>query len=212
MPPPGAITSSWKLFLVRLTISLTHPFKLTFSPLSTCTPQMPRLSSSCLSRSVPSNHPAYPKLSSSLLLHGVSPGCSQHTVISPLLDFHKYFWYNYHADAFFFRLLSVLTLWYLLIDYFFQSQYFEHPQWVGVYGSNKRQGRYKQRNGQCCLQRDAFSVSWLLSKIYRNSRFGIDLWPRSATVALGPLAHGITVLAFQETILVRKRLGLVHFF
>lgn len=30
-------------------------------------------------------------------------------------------------------------------------------------------------------------------------------------MALGPLAHGITVLAFQETILVRKRLGLVHF-
>lgn len=28
----------------------------------------------------------------------------------------------------------------------------------------------------------------------------------------GPLVHGIIVLVHQETVLVRKRLGLVHFF
>ena len=41
---------------------------------------------------------------------------------------------------------------------------------------------------------------------------GIVLWPRSPAALSGPLVHGIIVLAFQETILVRKRLGLVHFF
>ncbi|XP_014637018.1 PREDICTED: uncharacterized protein C5orf64 homolog [Ceratotherium simum simum] len=34
---------------------------------------------------------------------------------------------------------------------FYVKQYFEYPKWVGEYGSNKRQGRYEQRNGHSAL-------------------------------------------------------------
>ena len=40
------------------------------------------------------------------------------------------------------------------------------------HGSKKRQGRQKQRSGRFCLQCDAFSVRWVLSKIYESSHSG----------------------------------------
>lgn len=136
---------SRKHVLVRLIISLTYLFKLTFSPLSTCTPQMPHLPSSRPPSSVPCDLLSCPRL------------CSFPTVQwSP----HFQIFINTFCTIimllhfFFLKLnsLRVLTLVnYLLIDYFFQNLCFKHLKWAGEYGSKKRQGKHKQRNGQFYL-------------------------------------------------------------
>lgn len=49
-------------------------------------------------------------------------------------------------------------------------------------------------------------------KSYQNFHSGNCCVTVLCCCGIGPLAHGVTVLVFQEPVITRKRLGLVHFF
>lgn len=76
----------------------------------------------------------------------------------------------------------------------------------------ERQEAGTKESSAPCLQCDALSVRWLLSKIYQSSHSENCSAASLSLRCSGPLVHGIIVLVHQEAVLVRKRLRLVHFF